>query len=65
MDFAAYTADRKTAYAVTRARSRSEASRRLPDEPKARHPGIRWAAIAAAGNVYRHDYEFVDRAIIW
>jgi uncharacterized protein with HEPN domain len=24
-----------------------------------------WAAIAAAGNVYRHEYEAVDEALIW
>jgi uncharacterized protein with HEPN domain len=24
-----------------------------------------WAAIAAAGNVYRHEYEAVDDALIW
>jgi uncharacterized protein with HEPN domain len=43
----------------------SEASRRLPDELKNRHPEIDWVAIAAAGNVYRHEYEAVDEALIW
>jgi uncharacterized protein with HEPN domain len=35
----------------------SEASRRLPDDLKARHPSIAWKEMAAAGNVYRHEYE--------
>ena len=66
MDFAGFARDRKTVYAVTRALEIiSEASRRLPHELKQRHPEIDWVAVAAAGNVSRHEYEFVDDAIIW
>jgi uncharacterized protein with HEPN domain len=66
LDFQAFRADRKTVYAVVRAlESISEASRRLPDELLHRHPEIDWAAVAAAGNVYRHEYEAVDEALIW
>src|SRR5262245_5594036 len=43
----------------------SEASRRLPEELKARHPQIDWAAVAAAGNIYRHHYQVVSDEIIW
>ena len=43
----------------------SEASRRLPDELLRRHPEIDWEAVAAAGNVYRHEYDAVDEALIW
>jgi uncharacterized protein with HEPN domain len=43
----------------------SEASRRLPDDLKARHPSIAWRQMAAAGNVYRHDYEDVAAFYIW
>lgn len=43
----------------------SEASRRLPAEFRERHPHIRWSEIAGAGNVYRHDYEAVERLLIW
>ncbi len=43
----------------------SEASRRLPDNLKARHPEIAWKAMAAAGNVYRHDYEDVAAQLVW
>ncbi len=56
-----FAADRKTVYAVIRALEIiSEASRRLPAELKDRHPEIDWVAVAAAGNVYRHEYEGVD-----
>jgi hypothetical protein len=37
----------------------SEASRRLPEAMKARHPSIAWSDMAGAGNVYRHDYDDV------
>lgn len=60
MTFDVYTSDLKTVYAVTRALEIiSEASRRLPDELKQRHPEIDWAGVSAAGNVYRHEYDVV------
>ena len=37
----------------------SEASRRLPEDLKARHPSIPWPKVAGIGNVLRHDYEHV------
>ena len=43
----------------------SEASRRLPPDLKARYPSIQWAAIAGAGNIYRHNYEEVLATKIW
>jgi uncharacterized protein with HEPN domain len=66
MDFVAFAADRKTVYAAVRALEIvSEASRRLPADVKARYPDIDWTAIAAAGNIYRHEYEAVDERLIW
>lgn len=66
MDFAAFTGDRKTVYAVVRALEIvSEASRRLPAALKDRHPSVDWIAVAAAGNIYRHEYEGVDEELIW
>ncbi len=66
MTFDAYVRDRKTIYAVTRALEIiSEASRRLPDGLKQRHPRIDWAGIAAVGNVYRHEYDVVDDTLVW
>lgn len=43
----------------------SEASRRLTDELKARHPNIPWKKVAGIGNVLRHNYESVAPAIMW
>ena len=44
----------------------SEASRHLlPQEMKARHPKIRWVAIAGIGNVLRHDYHSISDKVIW
>ncbi len=66
MTFGDFLSDRKTIYAVTRALEIiSEASRRLPDELKARHSHIDWPAVAAAGNVYRHEYEAVEESLVW
>jgi uncharacterized protein with HEPN domain len=66
LDFSAFRADRKTVYAVIRALEIiSEASRRLPGDLLRRHPEIDWVAVAAAGNVYRHEYDAVDEALIW
>jgi uncharacterized protein with HEPN domain len=53
-------------YGVTRALEIvSEASRRLPQEMKDRHPKIPWADMAGAGNVYRHNYEDVQQRLVW
>jgi uncharacterized protein with HEPN domain len=66
MDEEAFHADRRTSYAVSRALEIiSEASRRLPSQMKNRHPQIPWREIAAAGNIYRHEYEAIDNAITW
>ena len=66
MNFEAFAADERTLYAVTRCLEIiSEASRRLPNEMKARYPEVPWDRIAGAGNVYRHDYEDVLASILW
>ena len=58
--------DDRTVYAVTRCLEIvSEASRRLPDALKARHPSIAWREMAAAGNIYRHEYEDVAASRVW
>lgn len=65
-DHVSFKGDLKTVYAVTRCLEIiSEASRRLPDTLKARHPSIGWKQMAAAGNVYRHDYEDVAAEFVW
>lgn len=58
--------DERTLFAVIRCLEIvSEASRRLSDELKARHPEIPWQPMAAAGNFYRHDYEEVTSRRVW
>ena len=65
-DRVSFARDLKTVYAVTRCLEIiSEASRRLPDDVKARHPAIGWKQMAGAGNVYRHDYEDVAAEFVW
>ena len=65
-DRATFKRDVKTVYAVTRCLEIiSEASRRLPDDLKARHPAIGWKQMAGAGNIYRHDYEDVAADFVW
>lgn len=66
LDLETFEADLRTVYAVTRCLEIiSEASRRLPPELKARHPSIAWRDMAAAGNVYRHEYEDVEAKQVW
>ena len=48
-----------------RCRNLSEASRRLTDELKARHPEIPWAKVAGIGNVLRHEYEGISAPVMW
>lgn len=66
MSYEAFKDDNLHLYAVTRCLEIiSEASRRLPDELKARHASIEWRDMAAAGNIYRHEYEDVAARRVW
>ena len=66
VEYDAFVDDARTLYAIVRCLEIvSEASRRLPEELKARHPAIPWKDIAGAGNIYRHDYEDVAAKIVW
>src|ERR1700732_2104759 len=66
LDYARFRDDARTVYAVTRCLEIiSEASRRLPEAMKARHPSIAWRDMAGAGNVYRHDYDDVAARHVW
>ena len=66
MSYETFRDDLRSLYAVTRCLEIiSEASRRLPDELKARHPSIAWKNMAGAGNIYRHDYEDVTASFVW
>ena len=53
-------------YAVTRALEIiSEASRRLPDDLRDRHPELPWRSIRDVGNFYRHQYDNVAASYVW
>jgi uncharacterized protein with HEPN domain len=66
MSYKTFQSDERTIYAVTRCLEIiSEASRRLPENVKTRHPDVLWNRIAGAGNIYRHDYEDVLPGILW
>ena len=66
VDYDEFKDDLMRLYAVIRCLEIiSEASRRLPRALKARHSAIAWHAMAAAGNVYRHDYEDVAASAVW
>jgi uncharacterized protein with HEPN domain len=43
----------------------SEASRRLDDQLKGRHPEIPLFKVAGIGNILRHDYERISADILW
>ncbi len=66
LSFDEYAADHKTVYAVFRALEIiSEASRRIPDDIKARRSDIDWHGMAAFGNVLRHTYRDVEHRVVW
>jgi uncharacterized protein with HEPN domain len=53
-------------YAVTRCLEIiSEASRRLDQDIRNRHPDFPWREIIGAGNVYRHGYNNVTEDRVW
>jgi uncharacterized protein with HEPN domain len=43
----------------------SEASRRLPEDVKARATGIDWLGVADLGNRLRHTYHRIDANLLW
>jgi len=66
VSLAAFAADRRKRWLVERGiEIISEASRRLPDELKARHPEIPWPKVAGIGNVLRHEYQEVAHDVLW
>jgi uncharacterized protein with HEPN domain len=62
----AFEKDRETRWTVERGiEIISEASRRLPEELKGRHPTIPWKKIAGIGSVLRHNYDSVSGPVLW
>ena len=65
-DFQTFKESRLHFYAVTRALEIiSEASKRLPDEVRERHPHLPWRAIMDVGNFYRYQYDNVAESYVW
>jgi len=66
LTYEAFKESRLHFFAVTRALEIiSEASRRLPDDLRDRHPELPWRDIRDAGNLYRHSYDNVVEDIVW
>jgi uncharacterized protein with HEPN domain len=62
----AFEADWRKRYVVERGvEIISGASRYLPDDLKARHPGIPWSKVAGIGNVLRHNCEGISASVMW
>ena len=58
MTYATFEDDNLHLYAVSRSLEIIlEASRPLLEALRERHPAIRWKDMAAAGHIYRHEYE--------
>ncbi len=61
-----FEADLRTNHAVVRCLEIvSEASRRLTDEMRGRHPDVPWRDIATIGHVFRHGDHAVKLDIAW
>ena len=43
----------------------SEAVKNMPADILALHPEIDWRAIRGSGNFLRHEYDVIDRELIW
>jgi uncharacterized protein with HEPN domain len=66
MDFAAFSADKKTVKAVLfNLAIIGEASRRVPKEITEKYPLIPWRVMGDLRNVVIHEYFGVDLKIIW
>lgn len=66
MDQAAFFADRRTLYAVTRALEIiGEATKRIPDDVQKRHPQVPWRFMARMRDRIIHGYDTLDPAIVW
>jgi uncharacterized protein with HEPN domain len=61
-----FIADDKTVDAVERCLSRiSEAASKLAGDAEALVPGEEWGKIRGLGNLLRHEYDVIERPVLW
>lgn len=66
MSYEDFAEDDKTVFAVIRALEViGEATKRLPDDLRTRHPQIPWNSMAGMRDKLIHDYVNVNERIVW
>lgn len=66
LDFAAFTTDDKTVFAVTRALEViGEAAKKVPKSVRTRHPEVPWSRMAGIRDKLVHEYFGVNLEVVW
>jgi uncharacterized protein with HEPN domain len=66
MSYETFTADKKTVNAVIRSLEiLGEATKRIPNSFRLKHPDIPWSKMAGMRDVLIHDYMEVDLKTVW
>lgn len=66
MNYEAFVEDDKSVYAVIRAvEIIGEAAAKLPEDFRAKHPGLPWREIRGMRNKLVHDYFGINMEVVW